>query len=70
MLFQFADDDFYIAAMTALEFRSAAAAGAEQTTYEGADHAMRVAGARRDRRAFLGRHLGIGDQPVDQLSAS
>jgi len=70
VLFQFADDDFYIAAMTALEFRSAAAFGAELTTYEGADHAMRVAGARRDRRAFLGRHLGIGDHPVDQLSAS
>ena len=69
VLFQFAGDDFYIAAMTALEFRSAAPAGAESATYEGADHAMRTPEARRDRRAFLGRHLGLRDQS-QQLSAS
>jgi pimeloyl-ACP methyl ester carboxylesterase len=69
VLFQFAADDFYIAAMTALEFRSAAPGGAESVTYEGADHAMRTPDARRDRRAFVGRHVGLRDHP-DRVSAS
>ena len=69
VLFQFATDDFYIAAMTALEFRSAAPGSAESATYEDADHAMRTPDARRDRREFLRRHLGLRDRP-DQVSAS
>jgi len=70
VLFQFAGDDFYIAAMSALEFRSEAAAGAELVTYEGADHAMRIPDARRDRWAFLARHLGLEGGSPRSVSAS
>jgi dienelactone hydrolase len=57
VLFQFAGDDFFIAAMSALEFRSAARDGAEHRTYAGVDHAMRSAEAQADRRTFLLRHM-------------
>ena len=70
VLFQFAGDDFYIAAMSALEFRSQATAGAELVTYDGADHAMRIAEARRDRLAFLARHLGFAGDSLRSVSAS
>jgi pimeloyl-ACP methyl ester carboxylesterase len=70
VMFQFAGDDFYIAAMSALEFRSEAAAGAELVTYDGADHAMRIAEARRDRLAFLARHLGPAGGSPRSVSAS
>jgi dienelactone hydrolase len=59
VLFQFARNDFYIAPMTTLEFRSAAPDGAEVLTYDGADHDMRLPGIRADRRAFLARHLDL-----------
>ena len=70
VLFQFAGNDFYIAAMSALEFSSEATAGAELVTYDGADHAMRIAEARRDRLAFLARHLGLEGGLPRSVSAS
>lgn len=57
LLLQFARGDFYIADMTGLELRRAAGDSAELRAYD-ADHAMRVAEARTDRGAFLGRALG------------
>ena len=57
VLFQFGGDDFFIAAMTALEFRSAAKDGSEHRTYPGVDHGMRASEARVDRGVFLLRHL-------------
>jgi hypothetical protein len=59
VLFQFARSDFYIAPMTGLEFRSAAAEDTELLSYDDADHAMRLPGIRADRRAFLQRHLDL-----------
>ena len=59
VLFQFAGDDFFIAAMSALEFRSAAREGTEHRTYPGMDHAMRSDEARRDRIDFLARCLEL-----------
>ena len=59
VLLQFAGNDFFIAAMSALELRSAARDGAEQRTYDGADHAMRSEEARRDRIEFLARTLRV-----------
>lgn len=58
ILFQFAENDFYIAAMTALELVSAASGRSEHLTYE-ADHALELVEARADRRLFLSRHLGL-----------
>jgi dienelactone hydrolase len=60
VLFQFGGGDFFIAAMTALEFRSAAKDGAEHRTYAGVDHAMRAPEIQADRRAFLMRNLAGG----------
>ena len=56
--FQFARGDFYIASMTGLEFHGAAGDPKELHAYE-ADHGVRVAEARDDRRAFLAAHLGL-----------
>jgi dienelactone hydrolase len=65
VLFQFGGDDFFIAAMSALEFRSAAKDGAEHRTYPGVDHGMRIEEAVADRRAFLLRHLASSDRAGD-----
>ena len=59
VLLQFAGDDFFIAAMSALELRSAAREGVQHRTYDGVDHAMRSEDARRDRIEFLVRTLGV-----------
>jgi dienelactone hydrolase len=59
---QFAKDDFYIAAMTGLELQRAAADPKEMHAYD-ADHGVRVAEAREDRVAFLGRALGWHLEP-------
>jgi dienelactone hydrolase len=59
VLLQFAGDDFFIAAMSALELRSAARDGADHRTYPGVDHAMRSEAARRERMEFLVRTLGV-----------
>ena len=59
VLLQFAGDDFFIAAMSALELRAAARDRADHRTYDGVDHAMRSDEARRDRIEFLVRTLGI-----------
>jgi dienelactone hydrolase len=59
VLLQFAGDDFFIAAMSALELRSAARDGVEHRTYPGVDHAMRSEAARRERVEFLVRTLGL-----------
>lgn len=52
VLFQFSKQDFYIAAMTGLEFRRAAGEGAEMKAYE-AEHEMTGPDALVDRTAFL-----------------
>ena len=59
VLLQFAGDDFFIAAMSALELRSAARDGVEHRTYDGVDHAMRSDDARHDRIEFLVRTLMV-----------
>ena len=59
VLLQFASDDFFIAAMSALELRSAARDGVVHRTYDGVDHAMRSEDARRDRIDFLVRILKV-----------
>lgn len=59
VLLQFAGDDFFIAAMSALELRSAAREGVEHRTYDGVDHAMRSEVARNDRIEFLVRTLNV-----------
>ena len=58
VLFQFGRQDFFIAAMTGLEFRRAAADDAELNAYD-EDHGMRGAQVRADRLAFLARHLDL-----------
>jgi len=50
--FQFARNDFFIAAMTGLEFHRAAGEPKEMHAYD-ADHAVREPRARADRAAFL-----------------
>lgn len=59
VLFQFGRQDFFIAPMSGLEFRRAAADDAELLAYDD-DHAMRRPEVRADRLAFLARHLGLG----------
>jgi len=59
VLFQFGRSDFYIAAMTGLEFHGAAPKGSELLAYD-TGHDMRLAEVRADRRAFLVRTLGLG----------
>ena len=59
VLCQFAEHDFYIAQMTALEFHRAAPEGSELRWYD-TGHDMRSTEIRADRRAFLGRALSLG----------
>jgi len=62
-LFQFGRQDFFIAAMTGLEFHGAAPPGSELQAYD-AEHDMRLPGIQADRRAFLDRLLGLaGGRP-------
>jgi pimeloyl-ACP methyl ester carboxylesterase len=58
VLLQFGRRDFYIAAMSGLEFHGAAPEGSELLTYD-TGHDMRLAEIRADRRAFLARVLGL-----------
>ena len=59
VLFQFGRHDFFIAAMTGLEFRRAAPDGAELIAYD-AEHDMRDSHrSAADRLAFLARHLDL-----------
>ncbi len=57
-LYQFARNDFYIAAMTGLELFDAANGPKTMIPYE-ADHSMGLEQARLDRIEFLVEHLGI-----------
>ena len=59
ILLQFGKRDFYIAAMSGLEFHGAAPEDSELAAYE-AGHDMRLPEIRADRRAFLARVLGLG----------
>ncbi|HET9851398.1 MAG TPA: hypothetical protein VFP56_02700 [Candidatus Limnocylindrales bacterium] len=59
LLWQFSDRDFFIAPMDALELVRAGPADPGIQWYK-ADHAMRSARARADRRALLGRELRLG----------
>ena len=58
VLWQFSDRDFFISPMDALELVRAGPADPGIQWYQ-ADHAMRSARARADRRAFLGRELAL-----------
>jgi len=58
VLFQFGRSDFFIAAMSGLEFRAAAPAGTELLPYD-TGHDMRSPEIAADRRAFLVRTLGL-----------
>lgn len=58
VLFQFGKRDFYIAAMSGLEFHGAAPDASELLTYD-TGHDMRLPEIRADRRAFLARLLGL-----------
>lgn len=58
VLFQFGRQDFYIAAMSGLEFHGAGPAGSELLTYD-TGHDMRLPEIRADRSAFLARVLGL-----------
>ena len=72
VLCQFAERDFYIAPMTALEFHGAAPSGSELRWYD-AGHDMRLAETRADRRAFLAKTLGFETQagsPVGTKAAT
>jgi pimeloyl-ACP methyl ester carboxylesterase len=68
LLCQFAERDFYIAPMTALELHRAGPAGAELLWYD-TGHDMRLPEIRADRDAFLARTLGFatagGDAATD-----
>jgi dienelactone hydrolase len=58
VLFQFGRSDFFIAAMSGLEFRAAAPAGSELLPYD-SGHDMRLPEIAADRRTFLTRTLGL-----------
>lgn len=58
ILLQFGRRDFYIAAMSGLEFHAAAPEGSELAAYE-TGHDMRLPEIRADRRAFLARVLEL-----------
>lgn len=58
VLFQFGRRDFFIAAMTGLEFRGAGPTGSELLAYDD-EHAMRDPQVRSDRLDFLRRALGL-----------
>ena len=64
VLLQFARNDFFIAAMTGLELHRAAGEPKEMRAYD-ADHSVRDAQARTDRRQFLVRTLSAtGSSPA------
>ena len=75
VLNQFAERDFFIAPMTALELHRAAPEGSELAWYD-TGHDMRLPEIAVDRRRFLGRHLGFGGpsaddgRPVDQAATT
>ena len=58
VLFQFGRRDFYIAAMSGLEFHGSAPAGSELLAYD-TGHDMRLPEIRADRRRFLARILEL-----------
>lgn len=58
VLFQFGRSDFFIAAMSGLEFRAAAPARSELLPYD-TGHDMRLPEIVADRRAFLARTVGL-----------
>ena len=58
VLFQFGRSDFYIAAMSGLEFRGSAPEGSELLAYD-TGHDMRLPEIVADRRAFLARTLAL-----------
>ena len=60
VLCQFAERDFFIAQMTALELYRAAPEGSELRWYD-TGHDMRLPEIRQDRRLFLERTLGFGE---------
>jgi hypothetical protein len=60
VLFQFGRSDFFIAAMSGLEFRASAPAGTELLPYD-TGHDMRLPEIAADRRAFLVRTLGLSE---------
>jgi pimeloyl-ACP methyl ester carboxylesterase len=62
VLFQFGRSDFFIAAMSGLEFRATAPAGSELLPYD-TGHDMRLPEIAADRRAFLTRTVGIAERP-------
>lgn len=65
VLSQVAERDFFIAPMTALELHRAAPEGSELSWYD-TGHDMRLPEIGRERRTFLGRHLGFEAPDVDQ----
>jgi pimeloyl-ACP methyl ester carboxylesterase len=74
LLSQFAERDFFIAPMTALELHRAAPEGSELAWYE-TGHDMRLPGLVHDRRMFLARHLGFeaataAGSPVEDQAAT
>jgi dienelactone hydrolase len=58
VLFQFGRSDFFIAAMSGLEFRASARAGSELLPYD-SGHDMRLPEIVADRRAFLARTVDL-----------
>ena len=60
VLFQFGRSDFFIAAMSGLEFRASAPAGTELLPYD-SGHDMRLPEIAADRRAFLVAHARSGE---------
>ena len=68
VLSQFAERDFYIAPMTALELHRAAPEGSELAWYD-TGHDMRLPEIANDRRAFLARVLGF-EAPGSDASRS
>ena len=63
VLFQFAERDYYIAPMSAREFLRAAPEATGYKTYD-TGHDMRLPEIRTDRRAFLSRALGVGQNGI------
>lgn len=61
VLFQFGRSDFFIAAMSGLEFRAAAPVGTDLLPYD-TGHDMRLPEIVADRRAFLARTVGLAEQ--------
>ncbi|MBA3434906.1 MAG: hypothetical protein H0U11_00290 [Chloroflexi bacterium] len=68
LLLQFARSDFFIAAMTGLELRKAAAESTELKAYDG-EHDMASDEVRADRLHFLEDALGYGGASTATASA-